>query len=196
MIDRRRLLFVSACTALPIVVPRRAQAQDQTNDADFGFCRDMSIHHLQALAMCQRVLGRDTGDSVQAAAAEVLQNQALEVGHMHAWLADWGQPTVPPTVVMDWMGANGGVGIPLADMPGYATEEELFELSNLTGWARGRRWLELMRTHHEGGVTMATRAQELAASEKVRGLATRQARTQSYEIAQYDILLTGPYADI
>ena len=194
MIDRRRLLFAATCAALPVVTPREAQAQTETNNADFGFCRDMSIHHLQALAMCQRVLGRDTGGSVQAAAAEVLQNQAMEVGHMHAWLADWGQSTVPPILVMDWMGANGGAGIPLADMPGYATEAELFELSSLSGWARGRRWLELMRAHHEGGVTMATRAQELVASDKVRGLATRQARTQSYEIAQYDILLAGPYA--
>ncbi len=196
MMNRRQLLWVGTCVALPAIAPRRAEAQSEANEADFGFCRDMSIHHLQALAMCQRVLGRDTGGSIQAAAAEVLQNQAMEVGHMHAWLADWGQPTVPPTLVMDWMGANGGAGIPLASMPGYATEEELFELSSLSGWARGRRWLELMRAHHEGGVTMATRAQQLVASEKVRGLATRQARTQSYEIAQYDILLEGPYADV
>lgn len=194
MTNRRRLLIAGLGSPLPLLVAGRARAQVEANDADFGFCRDMSIHHLQALAMCQRVLGRDTGGSVQAAAAEVLQNQAIEVGHMHAWLADWGQPTVPPTLVMGWMGANGGEGIPLADMPGYATVDELTELSLLSGWARGKRWLELMRAHHEGGVTMANGAQELVASDKVRGLATRQARTQTYEIAQYDLLLAGPYA--
>jgi len=194
--NRRQLLIAGACSSVPILSARRAHAQSGPSYADIGFCRDMSVHHLQALAMCQRVLGRDTGGSVQAAAAEVLQNQAMEVGHMQAWLADWGEPTVPPTIVMDWMGANGGEGIPLAQMPGYASREELFELSSLDGLARGKRWLELMRAHHVGGVTMATRAQDLASSEKVVRMASRQAATQTYEIAQYDILLAGPYASV
>ena len=36
----------------------------------------MTTHRVQALVMCQRVLGRDNHDAVQAAAAEVLQNYA------------------------------------------------------------------------------------------------------------------------
>ena len=193
---RRQLLYTGASLPLAFLGTRRALAQSGPSYADIGFCRDMSVHHLQALAMCQRVLGRDTGGSVQAAAAEVLQNQAMEVGYMQAWLADWGESTVPPTVVMDWMGANGGAGVPLADMPGYATLEELGELSLLDGLARGKRWLELMRAHHVGGVTMANRAQELASSEKVVRISTRQADTQTYEIAQYDLLLEGPYSSV
>lgn len=144
--------------------------------------------------MCQRVLGRDTGDSVQAAAAEVLQNQAIEIGQMRAWLADWGESTVPPSIVMAWMGANDGLGIPLASMPGYATDAELLELSTLRGRERGRRWLELMRAHHVGGVTMATMASRMASSEKVIHLAGAQASIQTFEISQYDILLAGEYS--
>lgn len=162
--------------------------------ADIGFCQDMSVHHVQALTMCQRVLGRDTGGPVQAAAAEVLENQAMEVGLMRAWLADWGASTAAPTVVMAWMGANNGEGFLLADMPGYATPQELSELSTLQGLNRGRRWLELMRAHHVGGVMMANRASQLASSVKVVRLANGQSRVQSYEIAQYDILLSGFYA--
>lgn len=167
---------------------------EQATEADIGFCQDMSVHHLQALDMCRRVLGRDTGGAVQAAATEVLENQAMEVGQMRAWLADWGASTVPPTVVMAWMGANQGAGMPLAMMPGYASDEQLLELSLLNGVARGKRWLELMRAHHVGGVMMAGQATNLASSNKVVRLAKFQVQAQSFEISQYDLLLAGRYA--
>ena len=194
---RNRRLFLAASAVPAMAVVKRAVASVDANAptlADIGYCRDMSAHHLQALAMCQRVLGRDTGDAVQAAAAEVLQNQAMEVGQMRAWLADWGQSTVPPTNVMDWMGANQGNGMSLVNMPGYATDAELLELSTLTGRSRGKRWLELMRAHHVGGVMMASQAQNLTSSTKVTRLATIQSKVQAYEIQQYDLLLAGPYA--
>lgn len=57
---------------------------------------------------------------------------------------------------------DGGRAVPLVQMPGYATDEELFELSTLEGIALGRRWLELMRAHHVGGVHMAEEAAETA----------------------------------
>ena len=192
--NRRLFLAASAATATTLLTPAVADTHSEPTVSDIGFCRDMSVHHLQALAMCQRVLGRDTGGLVQAAAAEVLQNQAMEVGQMRAWLAGWGQSTVPPTSVMDWMGANQGMGISLSEMPGYATDEELLELSTLTGLSRGKRWLELMGAHHVGGVMMANQAQNLASSDKVIRLARIQSQAQTYEISQYDLLLAGPYA--
>lgn len=170
-----------------------AQAAGTPNVADIGFCSDMVAHHVQALAMCQRVLGRDTGDAVQAAAAEVLQNQSIEVGQMRAWLADWGQPTSPPEKVMGWM-HDDGYCVLLKAMPGFASDDELRELSLATGRAKGRLWLELMRAHHVGGVHMAERAVELASTDKVIRLAQIQARTQTYEISQYNHLLARTYA--
>lgn len=195
--NRNRRLFLAAGTLLPAALtssPSMAAETEEPTIADIGFCSDMSVHHLQALAMCQRVLGRNTGDAVQAAAAEVLQNQAMEVGQMRAWLADWGASTVPPTIVMGWMGANQGAGMSLSNMPGYATDAELLELSTREGIDRGRRWLELMRAHHVGGVNMANQAQALTSSSKVIRLATIQAKVQTYEIYQYDLLLAGRYS--
>lgn len=194
--SRRRFLVAGALAPALLWRPARASAQcgETPSEADIGYCQDMSIHHAQALVMCQRVLGRDTGDSVQAAAVEVLQAQAMEIGQMRAWLADWGASTVPPSVVMGWMGANGGAGIPVGDMPGYATDAELLELSLLDGRDRGRRWLELMRAHHVGGVHMANHAANLASSAKVIHLASGQAQVQEFEIAQYDLLLATEYA--
>ena len=154
----------------------------------------MTTHHLQALAMCQRVLGRDTGDPVQAAATEVLQTQAIEVGMMRAWLTDWGASTTTPTMAMGWMGMNDGAGMPTAMMPGLASDEEMRELSLAEGIGQGRRWIELMRAHHVGGVDMASAAIELVATEKVKRLARTQVDVQSYEIEQYDLLLATEYA--
>ncbi len=168
-------------------------AAEEATTADIGYLQDMTVHHLQALSMCRRVLGRDTGDAVQAAATEVLENQAMEIGQMRAWLADWGASTVPVTTVMAWMGANQGKGMPIAMMPGYASDAELLELTMLTGLDRGRRWLELMRAHHAGGVSMAERATNLASSTKVITLASLQIAAQNYEISQYDFLLAGVY---
>ncbi len=154
----------------------------------------MTLHHVQALAMCQRVLGRDTGDPVQAAAAEVLQTQAIEVGMMRAWLADWGQSTTAPATTMAWMGMNDGAGVPAEMMPGLATAEDLRSLSTTTGRERGRRWIELMRAHHVGGVTMAEAALGVVSLAKVRRLAQTQVTVQTFEISQYDVLLATGYA--
>ena len=194
-VQRRNFIAATAILPTGLLFGANTAADDAApTNADIGFCQDMSIHHLQALLMCQRVLGRDTGDAVQAAAAEVLQNQAMEVGQMRAWLTDWGASTVPPTTVMAWMGANQGNGMPLANMPGYASNEQLLELSLANGIDRGRKWLELMRAHHVGGVMMATQAENLCSSTKVIRLAKQQVSTQSFEIEQYDLLLAGRYA--
>jgi uncharacterized protein (DUF305 family) len=171
-----------------------ALSQDDPTPVDIGFCADMTIHHVQAMAMCQRVLGRSTGDSVQAAASEVLQTQAIEVGMMRAWLADWGQSTSPPDMVMGWMGMNDGAGMPLAMMPGLASDEEMMALGIAEGLEQGRMWIELMRTHHLGGIDMASAATEMAGAEKVRRIAQVQVAVQAYEVSQYNDLLATEYA--
>lgn len=198
--ERRRLLqlggAVAGGAAVGVAIPTGdagANTTESPGEADIGFCTDMTAHHVQALAMCQRVLGRATGDSVQAAATEVLTNQAMEVGQMRAWLTDWGESTASPELVMGWMGMNDGAGMPLEMMPGLASAGELRELSLANGIEQGRRWLVLMRAHHVGGVAMAEAATDLADLEKVRRLARAQADVQTYEISQYDHLLSTTY---
>ena len=191
MSGRRQFLIGATSGAVGLAVGaagERVLGSDAPTSADVGFCTDMTVHHLQALAMCQRVIGRDTGDAVQAAAGEVLQNQAMEVGMMRAWLADWGESTASPEMVMGWM--HGGMGIPVANMHGYATDAQMRDLALATGAEQGRMWLELMRAHHVGGVAMADAAISLASSDKVLRLARIQASVQTFEIGQYDLLLT------
>lgn len=169
--------------------------QDRLGEADpvdVGFCTDMAFHHEQALAMCQRVLGRDTGGPVQAAAAEILQNQSFERGLMFAWLGLWGRSTAPPEQVMAWM----GMAMPAEQMPGLASDVEMSELSGLEGRAKGRRFLELMRAHHVGGVPMAEFAAREATNDRVQRLAGQMASAQTYEIGVFDALLATTYAEV
>lgn len=198
-LSRRRLLLATAAGSAGAATGygARAAAASTSDDApgssDIGFCTDMAAHHVQALAICQRVIGRDTGDAVQAAAAEVLQNQAIEVGMMRAWLTDWDQSTSTPDLVMGWMGAGDGVGVPIEQMQGYASADALRELSQTEGLAQGRMFLEMMREHHVGGVAMAEHAAAVVNTEKVRRLATTQTQVQTFEISQYDLLIAGAY---
>ena len=199
-ISRRRLLLAASTGGVAVAggyvsvttAPAAVASAEPPNDAAVGFCTDMTAHHLQAMAMCQRVLGRDTGDAVQAAASEVLQTQSIEVGMMRAWLTDWGESTSAPETVMAWMGPT--FFCTLETMPGYASEAELHDLSLAEGTEKGRMWLELMRAHHVGGVLMASAATDLVDVEKVQRLAETQAAVQSYEIEQYDLLLASDYA--
>ncbi|MDW3178802.1 MAG: DUF305 domain-containing protein [Acidimicrobiia bacterium] len=199
-LSRRTLLLAAGTGAAGAVAgaslagPRAASDDLEPTVADIGFCTDMTAHHIQALAMCHRVLGRDTGDPVQAAATEVLQTQAIEIGTMRAWLTDWGATTASPETTMAWMGMSDGAGVPFSMMPGLASDEEMRALSLAEGLDRGRLWIELMRTHHVGGVDMAKAAIELVGAEKVRRLARIQVDVQTYEIEQYDQLLTTAYA--
>ncbi len=195
--DRRGFLVGStlalagaALTACSSPTPSIVEPTEAPNAADMGFCTDMAFHHEQALAMCQRVLGTDTGGPVQNSAAEILQNQSYERGLMHAWLAQWGQSTAPPTEVMGWM----DMPTPSASMPGLATDAQMSDLAELGGRTKGRAFLELMRAHHVGGVHMADAAAEMVAIERVQTLATQMARQQTYEIALFDSLLNGAYA--
>jgi uncharacterized protein (DUF305 family) len=164
-----------------------AVTTEQPNEVDVGFATDMAFHHAQALAMAQRVLGTDTGGSVQAAAAEILQTQAYEMGLLQAWLREWGESTAPPETAMTWM----GMAVPADEMPGYATDEEMAELADVTGSAKGRRFLELMRAHHVGGLHMAEHAVEHAATEQVRAAAAAMVANQTYDVAVFDHLLAA-----
>jgi uncharacterized protein (DUF305 family) len=196
-ISRRSLLWAVGAGAAGFAggtaLASAGPTADEPNAADIGFCVDMSTHHVQAMAMCHRVLGRDTGDAVQAAAAEVLQTQSIEVGTMRAWLTDWGESTSAPDTVMAWMGMNMGAGIPAEAMTGLASDDDMRALSLAEGTERGRLWLQLMRAHHFGGVHMATAAIDLVDTEKVRRLARTQVDVQTYEIEQYDLLLATEF---
>ena len=88
--NRRRFFTHGALASSLLLASSAAWAQEAPTDVDIGFCRDMAVHHVQALDMCQRVLGRDTGDPVLAA-------RALSFTLWHVF---FGFLTIPCTIVV------------------------------------------------------------------------------------------------
>lgn len=124
---------------------QKAVGDDSPNSADFRYARMMIEHHEQALVLTGLVPGRASSTSVERLAKRISAAQKPEIGAMEGWLKN-----------------NGGDGREEthdhAAMPGMATAEQIEELRGARGKAFDRLFLELMITHHQGAVTMATEA--------------------------------------
>ncbi|MER7701159.1 DUF305 domain-containing protein [Streptomyces sp. NPDC096095] len=119
--------------------------QDTANSADFRYARMMIEHHAQALVMTELVPERASATAVKRLAERISAGQKPEIGAMEGWLK-----------------RNGGDRREQhhdhTGMPGMATEAQLRKLRAAEGTAFDRLFLELMITHHQGAVTMATEA--------------------------------------
>ncbi len=167
---------------------------------DVGFAQFMSVHHDQAIVMAQMLLdGRPT--RLEALARSITNTQLLELGQMRGWLHVWDEPALPATRSMDWMYlGDEPPGKELSEyliackqsergMPGLATQTELRELHALDGAPRDLRFLELMLSHHEGGIPMAKFAARHARVAAVRQLAKRIVLAQAEETTNIRMLI-------
>lgn len=126
------------------------------DSADAGFARDMSVHHQQAVEMSYIVRDRTDDEDVRRLAYDIAQTQANQRGMMLGWLDLWGLPKVSSDAPMTWMGmGNAPAGEDGALMPGMATNTEMKKLGELNGEQAEILFLQLMTTHHKGGVHMA-----------------------------------------
>ena len=127
-----------------------------SDSADAGFARDMAVHHQQAVEMSYIVRDLTKDEEVRRLAYDIAQTQANQRGMMIGWLDLWELPKVSADEPMAWMGMND---MPSAGdgslMPGMATNAEMESLRKLSGKAAEIRFLQLMYTHHMGGVHMA-----------------------------------------
>ncbi len=118
---------------------------DTANSADFRYARMMIQHHAQALVMTELVPDRASADTVKRLADRISAGQKPEIGAMEGWLKrNDGEKR-------ERHHDHGG-------MPGMATEAQLKKLRAAEGKAFDRLFLELMITHHQGAITMATEA--------------------------------------
>jgi uncharacterized protein (DUF305 family) len=169
-----------------LVGVRVTESADAFNAVDVGFLQDMLDHHDQAVELALLELANGEDATARDFAQETIIFQRREIGIMERLLEEGGEPRGDvPRDVMSWMSMT----VPLSDMPGMASEDELDALAAARGPEADRLFLELMREHHEGGIHMADWAAEFGENERVRELAAQIAEYQRIEVREYTMLM-------
>jgi uncharacterized protein (DUF305 family) len=163
---------------------------DNGRDADpvdVGFLQDMRVHHEQAVAMSFLYLALDdTQPGLREVARSIAFGQGIEIGRMVQLLRDFGASEANEgETSMEWMGHS----VPIAEMPGMATDAEFDELGATTGAAADSLFVELMVRHHRGGIEMATFAAAEAKDDEVRSMARSIVSSQRDEITELERLV-------
>jgi uncharacterized protein (DUF305 family) len=165
---------------------RVTQSSDSLSATDVGFLQDMIDHHDQAVELSLLELSDGSDTTARHFAQETIIFQRREIGIMETLLTDGGKARGEvPRDVMSWMNMT----TPLGDMPGMASQDALDQLAAATGADTDRQFLELMRTHHQGGVHMADYEAQHGSNERVRALAARVAEYQRVEVNEYTMLM-------
>ena len=172
-----------------------SRGKGQKNGSDIGFLQDMRIHHEQAVNMSLIYLdvsapgmgeGSDSRGTLRLIAREIIVHQSNESGRMVQLLRQFGAAETNETdQVMGWMGEP----TPLAQMPGYATDDQMQALQQSRGSEADRLFGELMIAHHKGGVHMADHAGMHGTNDEVRAMAASMVKAQRGEIAEMEKLL-------
>ncbi len=178
------------------------QSVPANDSAEAGFARDMQVHHQQAVELAMLVRDLTDDPAVRLLAYDIATSQAQQAGQMYGWLAAWRLPQAAPGPSMEWMtlpeidmgsdpgmsgmsGMHDGTGATYTSgmaMPGYATADQIAELTALTGVAAEKEFLTLMIAHHEGGVEMAEALLARSTNAVVTDLAGSIVTAQSSEI--------------
>ncbi|QNP63013.1 DUF305 domain-containing protein [Streptomyces genisteinicus] len=191
------LLFAGAATVASAGGSPPAADTPSAASADAGFARDMSVHHQQAVEMSFLVRDGTDDEEVRRLAYDIANTQANQRGMMLGWLDLWGLPKVEAgTEPMTWMHGDGDTSghaghgsahdagdagdAPL--MPGMATKAEMAKLAGLSGEEAEIYYLQLMITHHNGGVAMAEGCVRLCEVGTERSLAQGMVDAQRSEV--------------
>ena len=173
------LVGVLVGLAVGTLVLRPATPGDDSPEA--GFARDMSLHHGQAVEMGMIAAARATLPEVRSLGEDIALTQQSQIGMMQHWLRDWDLLPTGSQPPMAWM-EGGEQMVTDGRMPGMATPEQMAALRAAEGLEVDRLFLELMITHHLGGIHMVDAV--LAASDhpEVEYLAGGMKATQEKEL--------------
>lgn len=174
-------LFLAASAGY--LVGTRDDPASSHNAVDTGFLQDMRIHHEQAVVMSRiyRAAAPDGSPILRTIASEIELAQTFEAGRFVQLLRIFGEAeTNESDVAMIWMGHS----VPLEQMDGMASDEELDLLAGSSGAEADALFARLMIAHHEGGVAMAQYAARHGSNPEVTAMAEAMARAQRGEIAE------------
>ena len=152
------------------------------DSVDVGFLQDMSTHHDQGIGVARLAAAYGEDPTVRSYAREIIAAQSYELGLMSQMLADWGYSRDERSdEAMGWM----GMPVPVDQMPGLLTDEQLDQVDAARGAELDALFLDLMAEHHRGGLHMAAEAAQNAGDETIRDLAARMEHAQAGEINEY-----------
>jgi len=181
-------------TAAGAFVFGESRGGEAKNGSDIGFLQDMRIHHEQAVNMGLVYLdvsapgmgeGSASRGTLRLIAREIIVNQSNESGRMVQLLRIFDAAETNETdQVMGWMGEP----TPLAQMPGYATDEQMQTLQQSRGNDADKLFARLMIAHHEGGLHMAEHIGMHGANDEVRAMAASMVKAQRGEISEMEKL--------
>jgi uncharacterized protein (DUF305 family) len=190
-----RLLVLGAALVflgigIGFAVKSRSSSTPGAGSVDVGFLQDMRYHHDQATQMSLAYLQKPAAEqdpALRTIAAEILLEQQLEAGAMVQLLREYGQPEANESGTgMAWM----SMPLPIAQMPGMASADEIAELKAASGRQADELFCTLMIAHHLGGLHMAEYAAGQATEPRVRQLATSMIKGQSDEITELQQIQT------
>lgn len=164
--------------AIAYVVGEGRGSADPLNAVDVGFMQDMGYHHDQATEMSLMLLDKDVDPSLKAFAYEIIVGQRYEQGVYSATLDRFGHSSDPGETAMGWMGAE----VPVEEMEGLATEEQLQQLREADGDEAAALWIALMSEHHLAGLHMADHAARHGQDDTTVNLAEATVKNQRGEV--------------
>lgn len=176
------------CGALGWLVGNNRVIPDPTS-TDIGFLQDMHSHHEQAVLIGLYFLELDgTSRPLRDLARETVFGRSVEVGRMIQLLRQFGATETNETdLTLAWMKTP----TPTEQMPGLASESDLDKLLASSGVAADQLFVELMTSHHEGGIQISQYAAEHANVIEVRRFASAIVEGQTSEIDAMRGLIAG-----
>jgi uncharacterized protein (DUF305 family) len=153
-----------------------APATAAPNDADVTFTQKMIPHHQQAIEMAKLVDARTQRPQLRTLADAITVSQGQEVTLMQGWLQRWGKPATPA-------GTDHGA----RHMPGMMSEAQMRQLMATKNQEFDLAFVDLMTTHHQGAIDMATTELRDGSLPQVKRLAQQIIDTQQAEIDQFTV---------
>jgi uncharacterized protein (DUF305 family) len=164
---------------LGLVLGRALELQPNEGSPEVVFARDMIAHHEQAVEMALILRDRTPDSTLRDYALDIILTQQGQVGQMQGWLSSYGVPLVGVNPPMQGQG----------ELMGMAKRAIVNTLRTMSVPQLEVRFLQLMITHHEGGVMMARDVLERTGRPEVRRLAQSVVDGQSSEIRFMEGLL-------
>jgi uncharacterized protein (DUF305 family) len=153
-----------------------APATAAPNHADVTFTQNMIPHHQQAIETAKLVDAHTKRPQLHTLADAIAVSQGQEVTLMQGWLQDWGKSATP-------QGMDHGA----MHTPGMMSEAEMRQLMATRNQDFDLAFVDLMSTHHQGAIDMATTELRDGSLPKVKRLAQQIIDAQQAEIDQFKV---------